>query len=112
MAGVSERNVSASTHRQALSALLSLYEKALGASPPWLADIGRPRVRSRLPTVLVPDEVAHILALLEGEHRLFAQLLYGTGLRITEGLRLRAKDVDFAHIRSSCVKAKVPKTAW
>lgn len=94
---VSERNVSASTHRQALSALLFLYEKVLGIDLPWLAEIGRPRVQKRLPVVLVPDEVARVLALLEGEHRLFAQLLYGTGLRITEGLRLRVKDVDFAH---------------
>ena len=94
---VSERKVSASTHRQALSALLFLYEKVLGVNLPWLTEIGRPRVQKRLPAVLVPDEVARILALLEGEHRLFAQLLYGTGLRITEGLRLRVKDVDFAH---------------
>ncbi len=94
---VSVRNVSASTHRQALSALLFLYEKVLGVTLPWLMEIGRPRVQKRLPVVLVPDEVARILALMEGEHRLFAQLLYGTGLRISEGLRLRVKDVDFAH---------------
>lgn len=94
---VNERKVAASTHRQALSALLFLYEKVLGVNLPWLTDIGRPQVRKRLPVVLIPDEVAQILAVLEGEHRLFAQLLYGTGLRIAEAMRLRVKDVDFAH---------------
>ncbi|MGC3962796.1 MAG: integron integrase [Rhodocyclaceae bacterium] len=94
---VNTRKVSASTHRQALSALLFLYEKVLGVNLPWLTEIGRPHVKKPLPVVLVPDEVARILAVLEGEHRLFAQLLYGTGLRIAEGMRLRVKDVDFAH---------------
>lgn len=91
------RNVSASTHRQALSALLFLYEKVLDINLPWLTEIGRPRIQKRLPVVLVPEEVAQILAVMEGEHRLFAQLLYGTGLRIAEGVSLRVKDVDFAH---------------
>ena len=47
--------------------------------------------------VLTPDEVVRILGFLEGEHRLFAQLLYGTGMRIGEGLQLRVKDLDFDH---------------
>ena len=47
--------------------------------------------------VLTPDEVVRILGFLEGEHRLFAQLLYGTGMRISEGLQLRVKDLDFDH---------------
>lgn len=88
---VNERKVSASTHRQALSAVLFLYEKVLGVNLPWLTEIGRPHIKKRLPVVLVPDEVARILAVLEGEHRLFAQLLYGTGLLIAEGMRLRVK---------------------
>ena len=62
---------------------------------PWLREIGRPRARSRLPVVLGPAEVARLFALLEGAHRLLAQLLYGTGMRVTEGLQLRVKDVDF-----------------
>lgn len=62
--------------------------------------------------VLVPDEVARILAVMEGEHRLFAQLLYGTGLRITEGMRLRVKDVDLRTIRSPCARASKPRTVW
>ena len=90
-----ERNVAVSTHRQALSALLFLYQKILGLSLPWMEAIGRPRREPRLPVVLSVDEVTRILALLQGEQRLFAQLLYGTGMRITEGLQLRVKDVDF-----------------
>jgi integrase len=53
--------------------------------------------RRGLPVVLTPDEVVRILGFLEGEHRLFAQLLYGTGMRISEGLQLRVKDLDFDH---------------
>ena len=90
-----ERHVAVSTHRQALSALLFLYQKVLCVDLPWLREIGRPQVRSRLPVVLGPAEVARLFALLEGAHRLLAQLLYGTGMRVTEGLQLRVKDVDF-----------------
>ena len=84
-----ERGVAVSTHRQALSALLFLYSKVLGQEMPWMQSIGRPQRKPRLPVVLSADEVARVLALLDGERRLFAQLLYGTGLRITEGLQLR-----------------------
>jgi len=56
---------------------------------------GRPRTHRRLPVVLSAGEVAAIFALIEGEHRLFAQLLYGTRMRITKGLRQRIKDVHF-----------------
>jgi integron integrase len=93
----SERGVSSSTHRQALAALLYFYGKVLGVDLPWMKDIGRPRHTRRLPVVLAPDEVARILTFLDGEQRLLAQLLYGTGMRISEGLNLRVKDVDFAH---------------
>jgi integron integrase len=93
----SERGVSVSTHRQALSALLFLYGKVLGVQLAWMDTIDRPQPRRRLPVVLSAQEVAAVLALMEGEHRLLAQVLYGTGMRLTEGLRLRAKDIDFAH---------------
>ncbi|VCW48455.1 Tyrosine recombinase XerC [Escherichia coli] len=83
-----ERKVSVSTHRQALAALLFFYGKVLCTDLPWLQEIGRPRPSRRLPVVLTPDEVVRILGFLEGEHRLFAQLLYGTGMRISEGLQL------------------------
>lgn len=90
-----ERQVAASTHRQALSALLFLYRHVLGQQLPWMAEIGRPVVQRRLPVVLSPPEVAGVLDGLDGVHGLLARLLYGTGLRITEALQLRVKDVDF-----------------
>jgi integron integrase len=92
-----DRGVASSTHRQALSALLFLYGKVLGMQLPWMQEIGRPRAMRRIPVVLTQNELARIFALLDGEQRLLAQLLYGTGLRITEALQLRVKDLDFDH---------------
>ena len=92
-----ERKVAVSTHKQALSALVFLYQRVLGLDLPWLGEIGRPKSRVRLPVVLTPDEVGRVLAALEAPHQLLAQLLYGTGMRIMEGVRLRVKDVDFEH---------------
>ena len=89
--------MAASTHKQALSALLFFYTKVLGMQVPWMDEIGRPRTQRRRPVVLARDEVARVLALLDGEHRVLSQLLYGTGMRISEGLQLRVKDVDFEH---------------
>jgi len=91
----SERKVAVATHKQALSALVFLYQKVLGTDLPWLAEIGRPKSRVRLPVVLTHDEVSRVLMALDVEHRLLGQLLYGTGMRIMEGIRLRVKDVDF-----------------
>lgn len=90
-----ERKVSASTHNQALSALLFLYREVLGVNLPWLDNINRPTRTRRIPSVLTKDEVAGLLAVLEGETALLARLLYGTGMRLMEGMRLRIKDVDF-----------------
>ena len=90
-----ERQVSVSTHRQALSALLFLYQQVLGQRLPWMESIGRPQRRPRLPVVMSAHEVAAVLAQLEGTHRLLARLLYGTGMRIAEALQLRVKDVEF-----------------
>jgi integron integrase len=91
-----ERRVSASTHNQALSALLFLYRAVLKQELPWLDQLERPRRPQRLPVILTVDEVQAVLARLDGEHALLARLLYGTGMRIMEALRLRVKDVDFA----------------
>ena len=91
----SERQLSASTHRQALSALLFLYKEVLGVDLPWLAEIGRPTAKPRLPTVLSAGEVSRLIQTMEGETALMARLLYGTGMRLNEGLRLRVKDIDF-----------------
>ncbi|MEQ1516133.1 MAG: integron integrase [Usitatibacteraceae bacterium] len=92
-----QRKVSVSTHRVALSALLFLYQKVLCVELPWLDGLERPSAPRRLPTVLTREEVTRILALLSGDHAVLARLLYGTGMRITEGLQLRVKDVDFDH---------------
>jgi len=91
-----ERQVSPSTHKQALSALLFLYQHVLGQELPWMTELGRPKGQVRLPVVLTHAEVSQLLAALPEEHRLVGRLLYGTGMRLLEGLRLRVKDVDFA----------------
>lgn len=90
-----KRAVSPSTHGQALSALLFLYGKVLQVDLPWLNEIGRPQRRPHLPVVLTREEVAALLGLMQGVHRLLARLMYGTGLRLTEALQLRVKDIDF-----------------
>jgi integrase len=90
-----ERKVSTSTHNQALSALLFLYREVLDIKLPWMDGIRRPGYTKRIPSVLTTHEVARVLAALEGETALIARLLYGTGMRLMEGLRLRIKDVDF-----------------
>lgn len=91
----SDRGVSTSTHRQALSALLFLYQQVFGQQLPWMQAIGRPQRKPRVPEVMSVSEVRSVLALLDGTHAVLARLLYGTGLRITEALQLRIKDVDF-----------------
>ncbi|THF61976.1 phage integrase N-terminal SAM-like domain-containing protein [Pseudothauera rhizosphaerae] len=90
-----ERKVAASTHTQALSALLFLYREVLGVDLPWLKEIGRPKPRQRVPVVLSRGEVKVRLGRMNGVERSLAQLLYGTGMRLMEALRLRIKDVDF-----------------
>ncbi|WP_445322930.1 phage integrase N-terminal SAM-like domain-containing protein [Ramlibacter sp. AN1133] len=90
-----ERRVSTSTHKQALSAILFLYREVLTQELPWLEEIGRPAQRKRIPAVLTKEEITTVLTLLGGQERLLAQLLYGTGMRLMEGLTLRVKDLDF-----------------
>ena len=90
-----ERNVSVSTHNQALSALLFLYRDVLGVDLPWLQDLKRPTRPRRIPAVLTQPEVAALLSALDGDVALLGKLLYGTGMRLMEGLRLRVKDLDF-----------------
>ncbi len=90
-----ERKVSTSTHNQALSALLFLYREVLNMDLPWMDGINRPAAKRRIPSVLTKDEVAGLLAQMEGVTALLARLLYGTGMRLMEGIRLRVKDVDF-----------------
>lgn len=90
------RNVSAATQNQALAALLFLYREVLGLDQPWMDDIVRAKKPARLPTVLTRNELDRVFARLDGTHALMARLLYGTGMRLTECVRLRVKDVDFA----------------
>ena len=99
-----ERRVAPATHKQALSALLFLYQHVLRQQLPWAAEIGRPHAERRLPVVLTHDEVARVLAALDAmqssgagalPYGLAGRLLYGTGMRLLECLRLRVKDVEF-----------------
>ena len=91
-----ERNVSASTQNQAKSALLYLYKEVLGIGLPWLDNVTQAKVPQRMPVVLTQAEVQAVLSRMDGTMWLIASLLYGSGLRIMEALRLRVKDVDFA----------------
>jgi integron integrase len=91
-----ERQVTASTQNQAQSAILFLYREVLGMDLAWLHGVRRAKTPSRLPVVLTVDEVVAVLRHLRGTHALIGRLLYGTGLRILEALRLRVKDVEFA----------------
>ena len=90
-----ERKVAVSTHKQALAALLFLYRSVLGVDLPWLSQFERPKTPVRLPTVLSREEVSALLNAIEGPVGDLAGLVYGTGMRLMEALRLRVKDVDF-----------------
>ncbi|MBS1188546.1 MAG: integron integrase [Rhodocyclaceae bacterium] len=87
--------VSAATQTQALSAILFLYREVLGMDLPWLEGLVRAKPSRRIPTVLTPAEVSRLLACMDGTYGLMARLLYGTGMRLMECVRLRVKDVDF-----------------
>lgn len=90
-----ERDIAAATQQQALSALLFLYRQVLELDLPWLTDLVRPKKPARMPTVLNRDEVKRLLDVMPAGQALMARLLYGTGMRLMECLRLRVKDVDF-----------------
>jgi integron integrase len=92
-----EGQVAASTQNQALSALLFLYKEVLRQEIGWLDQVERVKRPARLPVVLTKEEVRKVFALLHGTHRLMAGLLYGSGLRLMECVRLRVKDVDFGY---------------
>ena len=90
-----DRNVSASTQSQALAALLFLYVEVLREPVSWIADVIRARRPHHLPVVMTRAEVRAVLGRMTGLPRLVALLLYGSGLRLMEALRLRVKDIDF-----------------
>ena len=87
-------NVAASTQNQALSAILFLYQKVLRVKLPWLDEVVRAKRPVRIPVVLTRDEVAKVLHAMSGRYWLMASLLYGSGLRQAECLRLRVQDYD------------------
>jgi len=89
-------DVAAGTQNQALSAILFLYKQVLRIDLPWMANVVRAKRARRVPTVLSRDEVRRLLAVMDGRPWLLASLLYGSGMRIMECLRLRVKDADFA----------------
>jgi integron integrase len=91
-----DRLVAASTQNQALGALLFMYQKVLGRELDFMEGFDRAQRRERVPVVLSREEVGRLLTAMPEKYRLFCQLLYGTGMRLMEGLRLRVKDVDFA----------------
>ena len=104
------RHVAAATQNQARSALLFLYREILAIELPWLEGVEPAKASTRLPVVLTQKEVADVLARLEGTHRLIGALLYGSGMRIMEGVRLRVKDVEFARGEIVCATAKARRT--
>lgn len=90
-----ERQVAPATQGQAKSAILFLYRMVLKVHLPWLEEIVAARTGRRLPVVLTASEVRSLLDQMSGPVGLVASVLYGTGMRLTEGLRLRVKDVEF-----------------
>ena len=91
-----ERHVSASTQNQAKAAILYLYKQVLQIELAWLDEVVQAKTPKRLPVVLTASEVRALLLHMQGTTGLVAQLLYGTGMRLLEALRLRVKDVEFA----------------
>jgi integron integrase len=89
--------VSASTQNQALSALLFLYREVLCQELPFVEGIERAKRPQRVPTVLTVQEVRRMFSHMVGVHHLMASLLYGSGLRVMECVRLRVKDIDFGY---------------
>ena len=92
-----EKHVAASTQNQALSALLFLYQQVLDRKLDFIAGVERVRRLPKLPVVFTPAEARAVLARLKGDYRLMAHLLYGSGLRLLECVRLRVKDIDFGY---------------
>ncbi|MGI9087094.1 MAG: integron integrase [Chthoniobacterales bacterium] len=94
-----ELDVAASTQNQAFSALLFLYREVLNQKLPWIDDITRAKRLPKLPVVFTQAEARAVLARIQGTPRLMAHLLYGSGLRVMECVRLRVKDVDLGYLQ-------------
>jgi integrase len=89
--------VAASTQNQALAAILFLYREVLEIELPWMTSVVRAKRPEHLPVVLTRGEVARVLRLMSGTPKVLASLMYGSGLRVSEALRLRVKDIDLAY---------------
>jgi integron integrase len=94
-----QRNVTASTAKQARSALLFLYAQVLGVSLPWLDNIVQAKASQHVPMVLSVEELRRVFAKTEGTEGLILRLMYGSGLRLMEALRLRFKDLDLERLQ-------------
>lgn len=90
-----EQNVAASTQNQAMNALLFLYREVLNKKLTHSINAVRAKEPKRIPVVMTRDEVQKVISHLSGTHKLMAKLLYGSGLRLMECVRLRVKDIDF-----------------
>jgi integron integrase len=104
-----DRKVAASTQNQALSALLFLYGEVLKLELGWLDGVERARRPAKLPVVFTKEEADRVLGALRGTTKLMARLLYGTGLRLMECVRLRVKDVDFGYLQITVREGKGAK---
>ena len=92
-----EGNVAPATQNQAMNALIFLYRRVLKQELTGTIDAVRSVKKNKVPVVLSREEVAAVISIMEGVPRLITQLLYGSGLRISEALRLRVQDIDFAY---------------
>ncbi|MDH5651273.1 MAG: integron integrase [Gammaproteobacteria bacterium] len=92
---VTQRRLSASSQSQALNALIFMYRHVLEIEPGWLENLGRSKRKQFLPTVLSIQEVRDVLSHMNGVPKLMAELIYGTGMRVSECTQLRIKDIDF-----------------
>lgn len=106
---VKTRDVAASTQNQALCAIVFLYKQVLKSDIGNLKNLKRAKKTKHLPTVLSKDEVKHLLYYMEGVPFLVSSILYGTGLRISEALRLRVKDIDFDYMQITVRSGKGKK---
>jgi integron integrase len=104
-----QENVAPSTQNQALATILFLYREVLEMQLPWLDGVTRAKKPPRVPVVLTRDEVRAVLARLDGVHLLLASLMYGSGLRLMETLRLRVKDVDLERLEITVRQGKGAK---
>ena len=109
---VIRRNVSASTQNQALNALVFLYKQVLERELGELEELVRSKRPRNLPVVLSRGEVNVLLTQMEGKHKLIASLIYGTGMRLLEGLRFRVQNIDFEYQRIHVIQAKGKKDRY